>query len=87
MVELGEKRPVDGVPLAQIAARFVYGVPVAEIRRREGETSIRTPQGPRALGDVLEQTDETYFATRREFETTVRESIGDGPVPIATDRD
>lgn len=85
MVELGEHRPVDGAPLARITARFTWGVPAAEIRRREGDTQIRTPAGPRTLEDVLGEIDEPYFSTRQAFETAVRDVIGAGPVPVAAD--
>lgn len=85
MVELGEHRPVDGAPLARIAARFTWGVSAAEIRRREGDTQIRTPAGPRALEEILKEIDEPYFSTRQAFETAVRHVIDDGPVPVADD--
>lgn len=82
MVELGDKRPVDGAPLARIAARFTWGISAAEIRRREGKTPIRTPDGPRTLASVLNEIDEPYFSTRRAFETAVRDVVGEGPVPV-----
>lgn len=85
MVELGEHRPVDGAPLARITARFTWGVSAAEIRRREGDTQIRTPEGPRTLDEVLDEVDEPYFSTRQAFETAVRDVISDGPVPVAED--
>jgi len=82
-VELGEGDPVEGAPLARISARFMWGIERSEIERREGDTPIRTPDGPRALGDLLAEVDATYFPTRREFETAVGAVIGDGPVPAA----
>lgn len=83
VVELGEGAPVEGAPLARIASRFTWGIQRSEIVRREGETTIRTPKGPRRLADVLAHTDVPYFESRREFVETVREQIGDGPAPTA----
>ncbi len=82
-IELGEGEPVEGAPLARVASRLHYAIGKSEIVRREGETVIRTPDGPRELASVLEETDEVYFDTRRAFETAVREVIGTGPVPTA----
>jgi hypothetical protein len=82
-VELGDGEPVDGVPLAQISARLMWGIEKSEVRRREGETTIRTPDGPQQLDDVLEDVTLTYFADRPEFETAIREVIGTGPIPTA----
>ncbi|MEF8813904.1 MAG: DUF5789 family protein [Halovenus sp.] len=82
-VELGEGDPVEGAPLARISARFMWGIEKSEIERREGDTRIRTPDGPQALADLLAEVDETYFATRQEFEAAVGAVIGDGPVPAA----
>ena len=82
-IELGEGDPVEGAPLARVASRLHYAIGKSEIVRREGETVIRTPDGPRELASVLEETDEVYFDTRRAFETAVRGVIGTGPVPTA----
>jgi hypothetical protein len=45
--------------------------------------TIRTPDGPRKLADVLDEVDETYFQRRQEFEEAVRDVVGTGPVPTA----
>lgn len=82
-VELGEGPAVEGAPVARIAARFRWGREKSAILEREGETAIRTPDGPRPLEDVLADVDATYFATRREFVDAVEDAIGHGPV--ATD--
>lgn len=79
-VELGEGPDVAGVPLAQVTSRLHFGIKVSEIVRREGDTEIRTPEGPRELGELLEASDETYFPTRQEFERAVRAVAGTGPV-------
>lgn len=82
-VELGDGEPVEGAPLARVSARLMWGIERSEIRRREGETTIRTPDGPRELGEVLDAVDLTYFEHRREFESAVRDVIGTGPIPTA----
>ena len=82
-VELGEGEPVEGVPLAQVSARLMWGLQKSDLRRREGDTVIRTPDGPRELGDVLDEVEETYFDRRQSFEDAVREVVGTGPVPTA----
>lgn len=84
-VELGEGDPVEGAPLSRISARFMWGLEKSEIERREGDTEIRTPDGPTPLAELLADVDSTYFATRQEFEAAVAEVTGDGPVPTATD--
>lgn len=81
VVELGEGADVEGAPLARITVRFHYGIEKSEVVRREGDTPIRTPAGPRELGDVLAESDETYFPRRQALERAVREEIGHGPVP------
>jgi hypothetical protein len=81
VVELGEGDPVEGSPLARVASRLYYGIEASEVVRREGETEIRTPDGPRELGDVLEAVDATYFDTRQAFVSTVQDAVGTGPVP------
>jgi len=80
-VELGDGPEVEGVPLAQVTSRLHFGIEKREVDRREGDTTIRTPDGPRDLSAVLGETDETYFSTRQAFETAVRDTVGTGPVP------
>ncbi|RXK48462.1 DUF5789 family protein [Halorientalis pallida] len=82
-VELGTGEPVDGVPLAQVSARLMWGAKKSYIQQREGDTVVRTPDGPQELGDVLDEVEETYFQRRQEFEEAVREVVGTGPVPLA----
>jgi hypothetical protein len=81
-IELGDGPPVEGAPIARISARFMWGIEKSAIEAREGETTIRTPDGPRELGDILSDVDSTYFATRQEFESAIRDVIGTGPVPV-----
>ncbi len=82
-VELGEGEPVEGAPISRVASRLTWAIQKSEIERKEGETVIRTPEGPRELGDILADVDETYFATRQAFQDAVREAIGSGPIPVA----
>jgi hypothetical protein len=82
-VTLGAGNPVEGAPLARVSARLMWGIEKSAIDQREGDTVIRTPDGPRELGDVLASVEGTYFATRQEFEAAVRDVIGTGPVPTA----
>lgn len=82
-VVLGEGDPVEGAPLARISARLMWGIEREEIVTLEGDTLVRTPEGPRELGDILAAVDQPYFATQREFEQAVRAVIGTGPIPTA----
>lgn len=80
-VELGERTPVEGAPLARVVSRLTFPLQQSMIERREGDTTIRTPDGPRDLADVLAAVDVTYFESGDEFRAAVREEIGTGPVP------
>jgi hypothetical protein len=80
-VELGEGSEVEGVPIAQVSARLMWGIEKSDVRRREGDTVIRTPDGPQELGAILDEIAETYFDRRQSFESAVRDVIGHGPVP------
>jgi len=82
-VTLGEGEPVEGAPLARVAARLMWGIEKSAIVEREGETVVRTPDGPRELSDILADVDEPYFATRQEFEDAVKAVVGTGPIPTA----
>jgi len=80
-VELGEGATVEGAPVARVASRLTWPLERSEISRKEGDAVVRTPDGPRALADLLEETDTTYFATRQDFLRAVREVAGTGPIP------
>jgi hypothetical protein len=82
-VELGEGASVEGAPLARVASRLHWPIEKSELRRKEGEVTVRTPDGPRELADMLEETDETYFQSRNEFLELLRGVAGTGPVPTA----
>lgn len=80
VVELGEETPVEGQPLARVAARLTWPHELSRIVEQEGDSVIRTPSGPQTLSDVLEEVDETYFDSRQTFVTAVRDVVGSGPV-------
>lgn len=80
-VELGEGPDIRGAPLARVTARLTWGIEHSTIVEREGDTTIRTPDGPQDLADVLADVDVPYFSDRHEFNDAVREVIGTGPVP------
>lgn len=80
-VALGEGGTVEGAPLARVASRLTWPIEQSEIDRKEGDTAVRTPDGPTPLSDLLDEVDITYFATRREFTGAVREVAGAGPIP------
>ncbi|GGN85782.1 MULTISPECIES: DUF5789 family protein [Haloarcula] len=80
-VELGEGPDVEGAPLARVTARLTWGIEHSTVVDREGDTTIRTPDGPQELAVVMEDVDVPYFTDRHEFEAAVREVIGTGPVP------
>jgi hypothetical protein len=79
-VELGDGEPVEGAPLARVASRLTWALQKSEVERKEGDSVIRTPDGPQELSEVLDDVDNTYFETRREFEDDVRAVVGTGPV-------
>ena len=80
-VELGEGEAVEGAPLARVSSKLMWGIEKSEVVERHGDDVIRTPDGPRELGDVLGEVDATYFERRQEFEDAVRGVVGTGPVP------
>ena len=80
VVELGEGTPVEGQPLARVAARLTWPHEVSRIRAQEGDSVVRTPDGPRPLSDVLDEVEETYIDSRQTFVTAVRDVVGTGPV-------
>ena len=79
-VELGEGAAVEGAPIARVAARLTWPQERSRIVEKEGDATIRTPEGPRTLSDVLEETDTTYFDTRQSFVDAVEDVVGRGPV-------
>jgi len=82
-IELGDGPDVEGAPLARVASRLSWGIEKSTVIDREGDAVIRTPDGPRELGPIVEAIDVPYFEKRQEFETAVRDHVGDGPVQTA----
>lgn len=81
LVELGEGADVEGAPIARVASRLHWPVQQSEIRRKEGDSVVRTPDGPRTVGELLDSVENPYFQSRQEFVTACREVAGDGPIP------
>lgn len=84
-VELGEGEPVEGAPLARVSARLMWGMEKSTVVDREGDTPIRTPDGPRPLAEILAEVDHSYFDTRQTFHDAVEAAVGTGAVPTAGD--
>jgi hypothetical protein len=82
-VELGAGETVEGAPLARVASRLTWPKEASRIRELEGETTVRTPDGPRTVADVLDEVDLTYFQSRQEFTDAVTAVVGAGPVQTA----
>lgn len=80
-VELGSEAPIEGVPVARVASRLHWGMSKGEIGDREGDTVIRTSDGPQELATILESVEVPYFESRREFVEAIRDEIGVGPIP------
>jgi len=80
---LGDGPAVEGAPVARVAARLTWPQELSNVRRKEGDAVVRSPDGPRGLDDVLDEVDETYFDTRQSFVDEVRDVIGRGPVATA----
>jgi hypothetical protein len=84
-VTLGTQRTVEGAPLARVSARLMWGIEKSAVEKREGETVIRTPDGPRELGELLTDVDKQYFSTQQEFEAALADVIGDSAIPTEGD--
>jgi hypothetical protein len=80
-VELGDGADVEGAPLARVASRLHWPLERSSIHRKVGDVTIRTPDGPERLGDVLDQTEITYYERRQEFVDEMESVLGTGPVP------
>lgn len=79
-VELGSGESVPGAPLGRVASRLSWPRARSDVIEQEGETELRTGDGPRPLAEVMESVETTYFGSEREFVEAVREHIGYGPV-------
>jgi hypothetical protein len=84
-VELGEGESVEGQPLARVASRLTWPQEASRVRTKEGDSTVRTPEGPRGLDEVLDEVDLTYFESRQEFTRAVHDVVGDGPVATGSE--
>lgn len=82
-VELSDHPPVEGAPLARVASRLTWPQEKSSIVEREGDSTIRTPDGPQTLADVLDSVDRSYFDSRQTFLDEVQAVVGEGPIPAA----
>ena len=85
VVELGEGEAVEGAPVSRVASRLFFPIEKSEVVRREGATTLRTPDGPQSVQDVLGRSDEVYFETSHDLVNAVQSVVGTGPVPTAGD--
>ncbi|MFC6752863.1 DUF5789 family protein [Halorubrum tibetense] len=79
-VELGEGPDVAGEPIARVASRLTWPAKRSDIRAQEGDSEIRTPEGPVELDGALAESDVSLFESRGEFVDAVEEVVGRGPV-------
>ncbi|PAU85327.1 hypothetical protein CK500_01265 [Halorubrum salipaludis] len=79
-VELGEGPDVAGEPIARVASRLTWPAKRSDLRAQEGDATIRTPEGARNLGDVLDESEVPLFESRSEFVTEIEDVVGRGPV-------
>ncbi|WP_313692760.1 DUF5789 family protein [Halorarum halobium] len=82
-VELSEGPAVEGAPVARVASRLTWPQEKSRIVEKEGDATVRTPDGPCELADVLEAVDVTYFDRRQTFVSAVEDAVGRGPVETA----
>lgn len=80
LVELGDGESVEGAPIGRVVSRLTWPVEKSVVVEKEGESVIRTPDGPRELAAILESVETTYFATRKDFLESIRGVIGTAPV-------
>ena len=79
-VELGEGPKIDGEPLARAASRLTWPAKRSDVRAQEGETVIRTPEGPVELDEALAESEVPLFESRSDFLEAVEDVVGRGPV-------
>ncbi|MEF8800750.1 MAG: DUF5789 family protein [Halolamina sp.] len=79
-VELGTAGTVEGAPLARVVSRLTWPQERSRIIEKEGDATIRTPEGPQELEPVLEETGISYFESQQEFTEAVTDVVGRGPV-------
>ena len=79
-VELGSGLDVEGQPVGRVAARLTWPATRRDVRAQEGDSVIRTPDGPQELDAVLAASDVPLFESRGEFLDAVSAVVGRGPV-------
>ena len=79
-VELGEGPDIEGEPLARVASRLTWPAKRSDVRAQEGETVIRTPEGPVELDEALAESEVPLFESRSDFLEAVENVVGRGPV-------
>ena len=81
-VALGDGPAVEGAPVARIASRLTWPQEASRVIRKEGDATLRTPDGPRSLESVVRETDTSYFDRRQTFLDAVERVVGTGPVAV-----
>jgi len=79
-VELGEGPTVLGEPVARVASRLTWPAARSDVRAQEGDTVVRSPDGPRELNAVLADSTVPLFESRSDFLAEVKDRVGRGPV-------
>jgi len=79
-VELGDGPDVEGEPIARVASRPTWPAKRSDVRAQEGDSVIRTPEGPIELDEVLAESDVPLFESRSDFLAAVEDVGGRGPV-------
>lgn len=86
-IALGDDPPVPGAPVGRVASRISWPRAKSDILAAEGETQIRTADGPRPLSELLDGVDISYFGRHQEFVGAIRDEIGYGPVAEDADEE
>ena len=79
-VDLGDGPGIEGQPIARVASRLTWPAKRSDVRTQEGDSVIRTPDGPAELDAVLADIDVPLFESRSEFVSAVEDAVGRGPV-------
>ncbi len=79
-VELGDGPDVAGEPIARVASRLTWPAKRSDVRAQEGDSVIRTPEGPVEIDEALAESEVPLFESRGEFVEAVEDVVGRGPV-------
>lgn len=80
-VELGPEASIEGAPIARVASRLSWPARKSDIEEQEGDSTIRTPEGPKELQTMLDSIETTYFDRRQTFIDELSEVTATGAVP------